>query len=164
MLVHDLQPILVYTTDEAMSYLPASLRDGQQWAALLDWYVAPMTAAEYEPLLAAYDAVVEARAAFTKAYEQGLADGTLTEKTTQAASAALVAPAETYEALVASGVDLAEHFVCSSVSLTQGDELSCTVAPAAGEKCPRCWNWRELGEDGLCCRCHDAVAHAGAEA
>ena len=165
MLVHDLQPILVYTTDEAMSYLPESLRDGQTWAALLDWYVAPMTAAEYEPLLAAYDAVVEARAAFTKAYEQGLADGTLSEKTTQGAAAVLTAPAETYEALVASGVDLAEHFVCSSVELTQGDELSCTVVPAAGEKCPRCWNWRELGEDGLCCRCHDAVAHAtGAEA
>jgi isoleucyl-tRNA synthetase len=32
------------------------------------------------------------------------------------------------------------------------------VHAAHGEKCPRCWNWRELGEDGLCDRCHDVMA------
>ena len=162
MLVHDLQPILVYTTDEAMSYLPASLRDGQEYAALLDWYQAPWTAETYESYLAAYDAVVEARAAFTKAYETAVADGTLAEKTTQAARATLPAPAEAYELLAGElGCDLAEPFVCSEVELAQGEELACSVEPAAGEKCPRCWTVRELGEDGLCCRCHDAVAALG---
>ena len=48
--------------------------------------------------------------------------------------------------------------MCSEVELTEGEELSCSVEPAHGEKCPRCWNFRELGEDGLCPRCHDAVA------
>ena len=159
MLVHDLQPILVYTTDEAMGYLPESLRDGQEFAALLDWYQAPWSAEEYEPYLAAYDAVVEARAAFTKAYEAAVADGTLTEKTTQAARATLTVPAELHDLLAGKmGCDLAEPFVCSEVELAQGDELACSVEPAHGEKCPRCWNFRELGEDGLCPRCHDAVA------
>lgn len=162
MLVHDLQPILVYTTDEVMAYLPASLRDGQEYAALLDWYQAPWTAEEYEPYLAAYDAAVEARAAFTKAYETAIADGTLTEKTTQAARATLTAPAELHALLSGDlGCDLAEPFVCSEVLLAQGDELTCSVEPAHGEKCPRCWNFRELGEDGLCPRCHDAVAALG---
>jgi pentatricopeptide repeat protein len=55
------------------------------------------------------------------------------------------------------GCDLAEPFVCSTVGLVQGEEASCAVAPATGEKCERCWNWRELGEDHLCHRCHDAV-------
>ena len=159
MLVHDLQPILVYTTDEVMAYLPASLRDGQEYAALLDWYQAPWTAEEYEPYLAAYDAVVEARAAFTKAYEAAVADGTLTEKTTQAARATLTAPVELHDLLAGElGCDLAEPFVCSEVEFAQGEELACSVEPAHGEKCPRCWNFRELGEDGLCPRCHDAVA------
>ena len=159
MLVHDLQPILVYTTDEVMAYLPASLRDGQEYAALLDWYQAPWTAEEYEPYLAAYDAVVEARAAFTKAYEAAVADGTLTEKTTQAARATLTVPAELHDLLAGElGCDLAEPFVCSEVELAQGEDLACSVEPARGEKCPRCWNFRELGEDGLCPRCHDAVA------
>ena len=53
MLVHDLQPILVYTTDEVMAHLPESMRDGQTYAALLDWYVAPWTAEEYEKYLPA---------------------------------------------------------------------------------------------------------------
>jgi isoleucyl-tRNA synthetase len=158
MLVHDLQPILVYTTDEVMSHLPASLRDGQTYAALLDWYEAPLSPADYEPLLAAYEAMVDARAAFTKSYEEALANGTVAEKTPQAARATLAAPEETLEVLRASGVDLAEPFVCSEVELVGGAELSCVVEAAHGEKCPRCWNWRELGADGLCARCHDAVA------
>lgn len=159
MLVHDLQPILVYTTDEAMGYLPASLRDGQEFAALLDWYQAPWTAEAYEPYLAAYDAMVEARAAFTKAYETAIADGTLAEKTPQAARATLTAPEGVLSLLAGEcGCDLAEPFVCSEVELVAGDELACSVEPAHGEKCPRCWNFRELGDDGLCERCSHAVA------
>ncbi len=162
MLVHDLQPILVYTTDEAMAYLPAALRDGQTYAALLDWYQAPWDADEYERYLGAYEAVVEARAAFTKAYETAVADGTLAEKTTQAARATLVAPAETCALLTGElGCDLAEPFVCAHVDVTEGEELSCAVEPADGEKCPRCWNFRELGADGLCERCGHAVAALG---
>jgi len=30
-------------------------------------------------------------------------------------------------------------------------------APASGSKCPRCWNWRNLGPDGLCERCSIVV-------
>ncbi|MEE0027094.1 MAG: hypothetical protein U0J70_05870, partial [Atopobiaceae bacterium] len=55
------------------------------------------------------------------------------------------------------GCDLAEPFVCSEVAVAQGDELSCAAVPAQGDKCERCWNWREVGEDHLCHRCHDAV-------
>ena len=161
MLVHDLQPILSYTCDEALAFMPECLREGQQFAALLDWYQAPMAAAEYEPLLAAYAALDEVRAAFTKAYEDAQAAGVVTEKTAQAARATLTLPAETLAALQAGGVDaatVAEVFVCAQVELAAGDELAVVVEPAHGEKCPRCWNWRELGEDGLCDRCHDVMA------
>ena len=158
MLVHDLQPILVYTCDEVMAYLPESMRDGQTFAALLDWYEAPMAADEYEPLLPAYQALLEARAAFTKAYETALADGEVTEKTTQAAEAHLTLPEAAYELLGEGQVDLAEVFVCANVKTERGEELAAHVHAAHGEKCPRCWNWRELGEDGLCERCHDVIA------
>jgi len=161
MLVHDLQPILSYTCDEALAFMPECLREGQQFAALLDWYQAPMAAAEYEPLLAAYAALDEVRAAFTKAYEDAQAAGVVTEKTAQAARATLTLPAETLAALQAGGVDaatVAEVFVCAQVELAAGDELAVVVEPAHGEKCPRCWNWREpVDEAGLCQRCHDVV-------
>ena len=158
MLVHDLQPILAYTTDEAMRYLPASMRDGQTYAALLDWYQAPMSTDEYEAQLPAYAAMVEARTAFTKAYEGAQATGVVTEKTSQAARAELTVPAEAYALLAGEDAcDLAEPFVCSEVRVSSGEEYACTVLPAHGEKCPRCWNWRVLGEDGLCSRCHDVI-------
>jgi isoleucyl-tRNA synthetase len=160
MLIHDFQPILVYTTDEVIPHLPASMRDNQEHAALLDWYEAPMAAAEYEPLLDAHKALVEARGAFTKAYEEAASAGVVPEKTSQAASAALTMPADALEVLTATGIDLAEPLVCSAVTVAAGDEFSAVVFHAEGERCPRCWNWRELGEDGLCKRCHDAVESA----
>ncbi len=158
MLLRDLQPILVYTTDEVMAYLPKSMRDDQQFAALLDWWQAPMDEAQYVPYLPVYHAVVEARAAFTKAYEDAIGSGVITEKTTQAAHANLTVPSEQHGLLAGPlGCELAEPFVCAEVTLAQGEELACEVVPASGEKCERCWNWRELDEDHLCHRCHDAI-------
>ena len=163
MLVHDLQPVLVYTTDEIMQYMPESMRDGQTYAALLDWYQNPVDEDVYQGLLPAYRALVEARGAFTKAYEEAAASGVFEEKTTQAARAELTLPQEQYDVLAQTGCDLAEAFVCSDVCMHAGEELSCEVLPANGEKCPRCWNWRELGGDGLCERCHDVVAQLADE-
>ena len=158
MLVHDLQPILVYTTDEAMQFLPESMRDGQKYAALLDWYKAPMSTDEYTALLPAYQVLVDARAAYTKAYETTLEAGVVTEKTTQATRAEVTLTAEQAASISHAGLDFAEAFVCSEVTVSEGSELSVSVYPANGERCDRCWNYRELGEDHLCHRCHDVVA------
>ena len=160
MLVHDLQPILVYTTDEAMEFLPESLREGQKFAALLDWYQAPLTRLEYEKLLPAYQVLSDARAAYTKAYETALEAGEITEKTTQATRAEVVLPAEAFQCVNDADVDFAEVFVCSSVTVSEGTELAASVFLADGERCDRCWNWRNLGEDHLCHRCHEAVAQS----
>lgn len=158
MLVHDFQPILVYTTDEMTAYMPACCRDDQEYAALFDWFNNPMAKEQYESLLPTYEALSEARNTFTKAYEKAQEAGTIPEKTTQASRAELTAPKELFELLNGEhSCDLAEPFVCSEATLKQGDELSCDVLPAHGERCPRCWNYRELGEDGLCPRCHEAV-------
>ena len=158
MLLHDLQPILAYTTDEVMAYLPESLREGQQFAALLDWYKAPWDRATYERYLPTYNAIVEARAVYTKAYEEALEAGTVTEKTTQATRVTLAAAPELYELLTGDvACDLSEHFVCAEVEVTSADETSATVEPAHGERCERCWYWRETDEEGLCPRCHDAI-------
>ena len=158
MLVHDLQPILVYTTDEAMQFLPESMRDGQKYAALLDWVKAPMSTDEYTSLLPAYQVLVDARAAYTKAYETALEAGVVTEKTTQATRAEVTLTAEQAASISHAGLDFAEAFVCSEVIVSEGSELSVSVYPANGERCDRCWNYRELGEDHLCHRCHDVVA------
>ena len=158
MLLRDLQPILAFTCDEVMEYLPESLREGQTFAALLSWFENPMDAQEVDALLPLYDLVMELRGNFTKAYEDLAQTDALQDKTTQAVRATL-ALSEEHLALLGSDAapDLAEVFVCSEVELVSAPEDSASVAPAAGEKCPRCWNWRVLGESGLCERCAGAV-------
>ncbi len=159
MLVHDFQPILAYTTDEVMAYLPTSLKDGQEFAALLDWFQAPLDRDAYEALLPAYEALGQARSAFTKAYDRALESGVVTEKSSSATRAELVLPHDMFELLSGDAApDLAEAFVCAEVNVSEGEELACEVLPARGEKCPRCWTWHELGEDGLCERCHDVIS------
>lgn len=158
MLLHDLQPILVFTCDEVMEHLPASLRDGQEFAALLDWYQAPLSEEETTQHLDCYEAVQSVRALFTKAYETALLEGRITEKTSSAAAAHMHLPQDLYDLLTSEAAcDLAEVFVCAEVKLSVADNLSCEVVPADGEKCPRCWNWRDLNEHGVCSRCAEAL-------
>ena len=163
MLVHDLQPILVFTCDEVMAFLPESMRDGQTRAALLDWFEAPWSAEEASALLSAYNQLATARDVFTKAFEEAKEAGVVTEGTSQAAFATLTLPADAATALA--DVDLAEVFVCAAVEVISGEGFSCTVAPAKGEKCPRCWNVRELGGNAnhlhVCERCGDVLDSIG---
>lgn len=162
MLVHDLQPILAFTCDEAMEYLPESLREGQRYAALLDWYRNPVDASEHEDLLASYQDALATRAVVTKAIEDARAAGTISKS--QEAHVVVRAPQELVSSLQSCHADLAEFFIVADVELEAADvtEPEAIVTPSAGERCPRCWNVRELGEDGLCARCHDAVAHVEA--
>ncbi len=159
MLEHDLQPILAFTCDEVMEFLPESMREGQRYAALLDWYQAPVDAGEQEALLGSYRVALQVRAAVTKAIEQARADGVIS--TPQQASVVVSAPQAVVDSLASSGVDLAEFFIVADVSLKatqgEGDEVNASVSASAGDRCPRCWNVRELGPDGLCARCHDVV-------
>lgn len=58
-----------------------------------------------------------------------------------------------------------ELFIVSQVTFVEGDELSVRIGRAHGEKCPRCWNYRELGGNpnhpDVCKRCGDALDAIG---
>ena len=60
---------------------------------------------------------------------------------------------------------LEDLFIVSEVQLKLGDELSCSVEHAHGEKCPRCWNYRELGANtdhpDVCERCASVLNEIG---
>jgi isoleucyl-tRNA synthetase len=51
--------------------------------------------------------------------------------------------------------------IVSCVVFVEGDELTATVEVAEGEKCPRCWNVRELETNAahpeLCARCAEVI-------
>ena len=165
MLVRDLQPILPFTTDEALSHMPSSLTEGKAFAALLSWFKAPLAKDEYEPYLETYTALVDARQAYTKAYEEARAEQAISENTTQATKAVLSCPQAMFDSLTKyAGLDLSEAFVCSEVELKPADELACACVCAGGEKCERCWNWRELSSEHLCARCQECMGADASDA
>ncbi len=62
---------------------------------------------------------------------------------------------------------LAEIFIVSKVTIKEGD-FKIKVEKAEGEKCIRCWNWREdVGKDNkypqICTKCVTAIKEAGHE-
>ncbi|MBE6469979.1 MAG: isoleucine--tRNA ligase [Coriobacteriaceae bacterium] len=165
MLLRDLQPILVFTTDEVMEFAPAGCRDHQERAALLDWYRAPITMDEAAAYLPALAAALELRGTVTKAIEEARAQGTFTKSQQVRVNATV--PGELYDLLTGEAAcDLAEFYIVSAVELERGEELSATVEPAEGESCERCWNYRTStgvhgGHEHICDRCA-AVLGAGA--
>ncbi len=162
MLLRDLQPILAFTTDEVMAYTPEGIRDGQTYAALLDWYQAPISLDEANALAPVLDAALELRASVTKALEEAREAGTFTKS--QEVRVCATVPVELYGLLTGSDApDLAEFYIVSEVELVEGDELAVAVEPAHGERCDRCWNYREsTGEHGeyehICSRCFEALS------
>ena len=101
-----------------------------------------------------------------KAIEDARNDGLF--KKSQEAAAVLTCSEKDAAVLSARGLDvLAEIFIVSSVTIEtseDAEQVEAQVALAEGDKCPRCWNVRELGEDGLCERCHEVIEAMGAHA
>ncbi len=122
-------------------------------------------------LIANYEVVMAARDAVMQAIEQMRTDGSDVTKS-QAVSVVLHCVPEKAAVLQGRTPEcLAEIFIVSAVEVledasaaTNEDDtpnasgMFAEIKPADGEKCPRCWNYRQLGEDGLCERCHDVVA------
>ncbi len=161
MLLRDLQPILAYTCDEVMAFAPAGVRDGETFAALLSWYQAPIELEEANRYGTVLDAAMELRGAVTKAIEDARASGTFTKS--QEVRVKATAPEDAYALLTGDmACDLAEFFIVSEVELEQGDDYAAVVEAARGERCDRCWNYREsTGAHGehehLCDRCAEAI-------
>ena len=166
MLLRDLQPILAFTCDEVMAYAPAGCRGGETYAAMLDWYQAPISVEEANEYSEVLTAALTLRGAVTKALEDARAAGTFTKSQEVRISATV--PSSDFALLTGErGIDLAEFFIVSEVALMENqdaedDGITVTVDAARGERCDRCWNYREdTGVHGehehICSRCAAAL-------
>ena len=154
-LVRVLAPILSFTCEEVWQFMPEALRDAKS-VHLSDWPTPVLPAEQAAELTSAFAVVLDVREAVTKALEE--ARGAKTIGKSQEASVAVMAPADVIAVLETRGsVELAELFIVAQVRLSVADSLVVEVHPSAGEKCPRCWNLRELGVDAahpeVCGRC-----------
>lgn len=166
MLLRDLQPILAFTCDEVMAYAPAGCRGGETYAAMLDWYQAPISVEEANEYSEVLTAALTLRGAVTKALEDARAAGTFTKSQEVRISATI--PSSDFALLTGErGIDLAEFFIVSEVALMENEDaeddgITVTVDAARGERCDRCWNYREdTGVHGehehICSRCAAAL-------
>ena len=154
-LVRLLAPILTFTAEEVWDFMPPALRDADS-VQLSGWAHVEVPAEEAKSLRAEYEIVFGVREVVTKALED--ARGAKTIGKSQEAVVVVTAPPEVLAVLDARGLDaLCELFIVAGVRLVPGDDIAVAVEAATGEKCPRCWNLRELATDPVhhtvCVRC-----------
>ncbi|MHB1016916.1 MAG: isoleucine--tRNA ligase [Coriobacteriia bacterium] len=156
-LVRLIAPVLTFTTEEVWQFMPASLREGAMSVQLAGWPTTDVPAEEAARLRETYSVVLEVREAATKALEDARNAGEVGKS--QEARLIVSGPVAVREVLTARPDQaLAEMFIVSEVVIgNDATEIGVSVDRATGEKCPRCWNWRELESDGLCGRCSEVV-------
>ena len=160
-LVRLVAPVLTFTAEEIWQFMPESLREGHVSVQLAGWPTVEVPAEEAADLRAAYSVVLEARDVVTKALEDAR-EAKVVNKS-QEAAIELTAPASAISVLRDRGNErLADMFIVAEVVLLEGEEYGAGVLTASGEKCPRCWNHRELGVDvtfpEVCSRCAEVLS------
>lgn len=156
-----LQPILAFTVDEVFEYAPKALKQGKDFAALIEWYTPKVSDESASKLQLQYDRVLAMRDVVTKALEDARGEDVVGKS--QEANIVISAPQDYIDEFSSEELidNLNEFFIVHSTSFKLGDEIAVEVSKASGEKCPRCWNIRELGLDTeypeLCDRCAKTV-------
>ena len=168
-LVRVMAPILSFTTDEVWECYPPAFRaiEGREASVqLAGWPCArdfvPSLPADAGAQVATMEEMMAVREVVTKALEEARNEKIIGKSQeaslTVTAPAALVATAGSFDPAV-----FEELFIVAKVQFVEGDgdEITAAVTVAEGEKCPRCWNIRELGGNpnhpDVCERCGDAL-------
>ena len=164
-----LAPILSFTCDEVWEYYPKGIceQGRDQAIALAGW----PEASDFYPQISDEEArrisdefvtILDVREAVTKALEES------PYTKSQQASLLIKVPSAIYEVLSAQQTGLIPELfkVCNVVmAVGEGAEVLVEVSEAKGERCPRCWNYRELGTDtsypDVCQRCAAVLADLG---
>jgi isoleucyl-tRNA synthetase len=160
-LVRLVAPVLTFTSEEVWQFMPEALREGHPSVQLAGWPTVEVPAEEAARLRDSYRIVLEVREVVTKALED--ARNAKVVNKSQEAAVTIAGPARMRAAIEERGLDAtAEMFIVSAVELAEEGDLSVTVVPASGQKCPRCWNYREIGVDPahpeLCGRCAEVLS------
>ncbi len=167
-LVRVLTPILAFTTEEVWQNYPEAMRshEGRPFSVqLAGWpdaakFSPQIPEGEGQKVAEAFEHVLTARDVVTKALEE--ARGAKAINKSQEAAVKICAPADVCACLKSLAPEaLEELLIVSKVQVVEGDELAAEVSATDLEKCPRCWNHRELlaeGEHaGVCARCAEAL-------
>ncbi len=173
-LVRVLAPVLTFTTDEVWEHFPPASRavEGRPNNVQLAGWPTPDTFVPAVPsgasaeLAASFGEALALRDHVTKALEEARA-AKLIGKSQEAAVVITAAPSALKAVADFDPAVFEELFIVASVRFVADEDaaegdVSVEITVADGEKCPRCWNYRELRTEGehagVCERCAAVLA------
>ncbi len=163
-LVKILAPVMPHQAEDIWQNVPEVQRGGLVSILLSDWPVVNEKWNNPE-LEADFTKILKSREVVSRAIEPLRAD----KKVGSSLEVAVTVKADDDSVLKANEKDLADIYIVSQANLADekpSDVLNeyseegytVWVTKAYGEKCTRCWKYRELNEDGICPDCADAIA------
>ena len=163
-LVKILAPVMPHQAEDIWQNVPEVQRGGLVSILLSDWPVVNEKWNNPE-LEADFTKILKSREVVSRAIEPLRAD----KKVGSSLEVAVTVKADDNSVLKANEKDLADIYIVSQANLADekpSDVLNeyseegytVWVTKAHGEKCTRCWKYRELNEDGICPDCADAIA------
>lgn len=163
-LVKILAPVMPHQAEDIWQNVPEVQRGGLVSILLSDWPVVNEKWNNPE-LEADFTKILKSREVVSRAIEPLRAD----KKVGSSLEVAVTVKADDDSVLKANEKDLADIYIVSQANLADekpSDVLNeyseegytVWVTKAHGEKCTRCWKYRELKEDGICPDCADAIA------
>lgn len=163
-LVKILAPVMPHQAEDIWQNVPEVQRGGLVSILLSDW---PVVNEKWNnpDLEADFTKILKSREVVSRAIEPLRAD----KKVGSSLEVAVTVKADDDSVLKANEKDLADIYIVSQANLADekpSDVLNeyseegytVWVTKAHGEKCTRCWKYRELNEDGICPDCADAIA------
>lgn len=163
-LVKILAPVMPHQAEDIWQNVPEVQRGGLVSILLSDWPVVNEKWNNPE-LEADFTKILKSREVVSRAIEPLRSD----KKVGSSLEVAVTVKADDDPVLKANEKDLADIYIVSQANLADekpSDVLNeyseegytVWVTKAHGEKCTRCWKYRELNEDGICPDCADAIA------
>lgn len=163
-LVRILTPVMPHQAEDIWQSVPEAQKGGLASILLSDF---PVVHEEWNnpELEEQFGKILKSREVVTRAIEPLRAD----KKVGSSLEVAVYVKAEDSKVLEDNASDLADIYIVSQAMLTETepydeimnehseDGYTVWVTRAKGEKCSRCWKYRELNDNGICPDCQEAV-------
>lgn len=162
-LVRILAPVMPHQAEDVWQNIPEVQRGGLISILLSDWPVANEKWNNVQ-LEEDFTKILKSREVVSRAIEPLRAD----KKVGSSLEVAVYIKADDDTVLKANSADLADIYIVSQATLATDapsevlneyseEGYTVWVTKAKGEKCTRCWKYRELNDDGICPDCADAI-------
>ena len=162
-LVRVLTPVMPHQAEDIWQNTPKCQQNGYESVLLTEW---PKVHSEWnnEALEEEFAKILKTREVVTRAIEPLRAD----KKVGSSLEVAVYVKSADSELLKKHAKDIADIFIVSQAYVAESapsnvlneyteDEITVWVVKAEGEKCCRCWKYRNLNADGICEDCQAAV-------